>query len=55
MEGLEIWCNCRKKKLNQWFFNISKFSQDLLDGIETLNDWPSKVKTMQKLDRKIIW
>tara|TARA_Y100000590_G_scaffold150951_1_gene173415 strand:+ start:1197 stop:3737 length:2541 start_codon:yes stop_codon:yes gene_type:complete len=37
-----------RKKLNQWFFNISKFSQDLLDGIETLNDWPSRVKTMQK-------
>ena len=25
-----------RKKLNQWFFNISKFSQDLLDGLENL-------------------
>ncbi len=38
----------QRKKLNQWFFNISKFSQDLLDGLETLNNWPNKVKTMQK-------
>ena len=37
-----------RKKLNQWFFNISKFSQDLLDGLEKLKDWPNKVKTMQK-------
>ncbi len=37
-----------RKKLNQWFFNISKFSQDLLDGLDQLNSWPNKVKTMQK-------
>ena len=37
-----------RKKLNQWFFNISKFSQDLLDGLEKLSNWPNKVKIMQK-------
>ena len=37
-----------RKKLNQWFFNISKFSQDLLDGLDDLDTWPNKVKTMQK-------
>ena len=37
-----------RKKLNQWFFKISKFSQDLLDGLETLDNWPNKVKIMQK-------
>ena len=37
-----------RKKLNQWFFNISKFSQDLLDGLEDLTTWPNKVRTMQK-------
>ena len=37
-----------RKKLNQWFFNISKFSQDLLDGLDELKTWPNKVKTMQK-------
>ena len=37
-----------RKKLNQWFFNITKFSQELLDGLEKLNQWPNKVKVMQK-------
>ncbi len=37
-----------RKKLNQWFFKISKFSQELLDGLEELDKWPNKVKTMQK-------
>jgi leucyl-tRNA synthetase len=37
-----------RKKLNQWFFNISKFSEELLQGLENLNKWPNKVKVMQK-------
>ena len=37
-----------RKKLNQWFFNISKFSQELLDGLDELKSWPNKVKIMQK-------
>ena len=37
-----------RKKLNQWFFNITKFSKELLDGLEKLKDWPNKVKVMQK-------
>ena len=37
-----------RKKLNQWFFNITKFSQELLDGLDNLDQWPNKVKTMQK-------
>ena len=37
-----------RKKLNQWFFNISKFSEELLQGLDTLNHWPNKVKVMQK-------
>ena len=37
-----------RKKLNQWFFNISKFSEELLEGLNNLKNWPDKVKTMQK-------
>ncbi len=37
-----------RKKLNQWFFSISKFSEELLQGLDTLNNWPNKVKIMQK-------
>ena len=37
-----------RKKLSQWFFNIKKFSQDLLDKLQKLKNWPEKVKLMQK-------
>ena len=37
-----------RKKLSQWFFNIKKFSQNLLDDLEKLKNWPEKVKLMQK-------
>ena len=37
-----------RKKLNQWFFNISKFSEELLNGLKNLDEWPNKVKVMQK-------
>ena len=37
-----------RKKLNQWFFKISKFSEELLQGLDTLDQWPNKVKVMQK-------
>ena len=37
-----------RKKLSQWFFKISKFSNELLSGLDKLNKWPNKVKVMQK-------
>jgi len=37
-----------RKKLNQWFFKITKFSQELLESLDNLKDWPNKVKIMQK-------
>ncbi len=37
-----------RKKLNQWFFKISHFSEDLLNELNKLNSWPNKVKVMQK-------
>ena len=38
----------QRKKLSQWFFNITKFSDDLLSDLESLKGWPDKVKLMQK-------
>jgi leucyl-tRNA synthetase len=35
------------RDLTQWFFKITSMSQDLLDGLETLDRWPDKVKLMQ--------
>ncbi len=37
-----------RKKLNQWFFNISKFAEELQEDLKSLDHWPEKVKTMQK-------
>ena len=38
----------QRKKLSQWVFNITKFSDELLDDLDLLKDWPDKVKLMQK-------
>ena len=37
-----------RKKLSQWFFNITKFADNLLVDLDTLSGWPEKVKLMQK-------
>jgi len=42
--GAEI----QKKKLNQWFLKISKYSEKLLKSLDYLSGWPEKVKIMQK-------
>ena len=47
-KGWRSGAQVQRKKLNQWFFNISKFSEELLAGLDTLKDWPNKVKIMQK-------
>jgi leucyl-tRNA synthetase len=38
----------QRKKLNQWFFKITQFSDVLLENLDKLENWPTKVKTMQK-------
>ena len=47
-KGWRSGAQVERKKLNQWFFNISKFSEQLLKGLDDLPEWPNKVKTMQK-------
>ena len=46
--GWRSGAKVEKKKLNQWFFNITKFSNELLEGMSALDQWPNKVKVMQK-------
>src|SRR5215211_6817700 len=36
-----------KRKLSQWFFSITKYAQELLDALYTLDRWPDRVKLMQ--------
>ncbi|MEG2460259.1 MAG: leucine--tRNA ligase [Clostridia bacterium] len=36
-----------KKDLTQWFFKITNYAEELIDGLDTL-DWPEKTKKIQK-------
>jgi leucyl-tRNA synthetase len=36
------------RDLEQWFFRITAYADELLDGLETLADWPEKVVVMQR-------
>lgn len=50
VEGVCERCGAQvdKKNLSQWFFKITDYAQRLLDDLELLPGWPSKVKTMQE-------
>jgi leucyl-tRNA synthetase len=37
-----------QRELTQWFFKITKFSEDLLGAIDRLDRWPDKVRLMQR-------
>jgi len=37
-----------RRKLSQWFFKITDFSDELLQGLDGLERWPEKVRTMQR-------
>ncbi len=36
------------RDLTQWFLRITKYADELLDGLEKLEGWPEKVRTMQR-------
>lgn len=37
-----------KKELEQWYFKITDFAEDLLNDLDKLDGWPEKVKLMQR-------
>ena len=37
-----------QRDLEQWFLRITSYAQELLDGLDKLEGWPEKVRTMQR-------
>ena len=37
-----------RRQLNQWFLKITHFAEELLEGLESLEKWPDKVRLMQE-------
>src|SRR5947199_10127411 len=37
-----------QREVNQWVFKITKYSQELLDALDTLHRWHAKVRLMER-------
>jgi len=37
-----------QRNLEQWFYRITAYAQELLEGLDKLEGWPEKVRTMQR-------
>jgi leucyl-tRNA synthetase len=37
-----------QREMSQWVFKITRYSQELLDALDTLDRWPDKVRLMQR-------
>ena len=47
-KGWRSGAEVERRELTQWFFKISDFSEELLEAIDGLDQWPAKVKLMQQ-------
>ena len=47
-KGWRSGATVEKRKLNQWMFRISDYSEELLDSLEKLDRWPDRVRLMQQ-------
>ncbi len=37
-----------RREIDQWFIRITAYAQELLDDLDTLDQWPEQVRTMQR-------
>ncbi|MEO0773446.1 MAG: leucine--tRNA ligase, partial [Pseudomonadota bacterium] len=47
-KGWRSGADVEKRELTQWFFKISDFSEELLEALGGLDNWPAKVRLMQE-------
>ena len=47
-KGWRSGATVEKKEIPQYFMKITDYADDLLSGLDELNDWPEQVKTMQR-------
>ena len=47
-KGWRSGANVENRFLSQWFMNITAFSEELLQDLETLDRWPGRVRLMQE-------
>ncbi|MCF6273483.1 MAG: leucine--tRNA ligase [Rhodobacteraceae bacterium] len=47
-KGWRSGAEVERKELTQWFFKISEYSDELLEALDGLQNWPEKVRLMQK-------
>ncbi len=47
-KGWRSGAEVEKRKLSQWFLKITRFAEELLDGLGRLDKWPDKVRLMQE-------
>ena len=47
-KGWRSGAEVERRELTQWFFKISDFSEELLTALDSLDNWPAKVRLMQE-------
>ena len=47
-KGWRTGAEVEQKNLSQWFFKITDYAEELLNSLDSLENWPEKVKTMQR-------
>ena len=47
-KGWRSGAEVERRELTQWFFKISDFSEELLEALGGLDNWPAKVRLMQE-------